>query len=111
MPSAASCTLVGAESRETARLRSAVLEFLLWNYTQVVLEKMSDDVDSVKFEVVDKISTAVTADDAVTWRLLHDYSPNQGCRVSFVRYVIQEVLPQAIAAGATGMRESAMSTS
>ena len=112
MPSSASCTLVGVESFETVRLRTAVIEFLLWNYTQAELERMSDDVDSAKFEVVEKIATAATADDAVTWRLLHNYSPNHGCRVSFVRHVIQEVLPQTLANGsATGARASAMSAS
>ena len=112
MPSSASCTLVGVESFETVRLRTAVIEFLLWNYTQAELEKMSDDVDSAKFEVVEKIATAATADDAVTWRLLHNYSPNHGCRVSFVRHVIQEVLPRTLAEGsAAGLREVTLVTS
>ena len=108
MPSSASCTLVGDESPETVELRAEVLEFLLWNYNQTELEGMSDDVDSIKFEVLDRIKYGSLR----TWYKLRNYSHHQSCRVSFVKYVIQEVLPQTLADGsATGARASAMSTS
>lgn len=107
MPSSASCTLVGTESFETVRLRTAVLKFLLMNYSKAQLEVMSGDVDSIKFEVLDRIKNSSSA----TWRLLHDYSPNQGCHVSFIRYVLQEVLPQILAEGTTGVLEDSMSAS